>query len=217
MTPARDLLRHPAVLVAAGIAWMAVVVAGMGLLMAYDNRPGEVADAPSTWPADSRLPRDAGGPTLVMLAHPRCDCTKASVTELAELLARSPRRPRTFVVFIRPGQFPGGWEQTPLWRTAAGMSGVTVVRDDDGAEARRFGVKTSGQVLLYDAAGRLLYSGGTTGSRGKTGNNAGRAAILAALEGGAADPSRPVFGCPLFAPSDEPASSTPHDHVPVSR
>ena len=78
--------------------WLASVGTGLAWLMAYDNTPGAPADAPATWPADSALSRDTSGPTLVMLAHPRCDCTRASIGELAELLARAGHRPRTFVV-----------------------------------------------------------------------------------------------------------------------
>ena len=190
-----------------GALWLGAVAAGLAALMAYDNRPGIAADAPVEWPADSRLARDPDGPTLVMLAHPRCDCTRASLAELAELLARSPRRPQAYVVFIRPGPVQGGWEQTDLWRRAEAIPGVTVVRDAQGAEARRFGVRTSGQVLLYGAGGRLLYSGGTTGSRGKTGDNAGRAAVLAALAGDGSQDSSPVFGCSMFGPADAAAEA----------
>jgi hypothetical protein len=145
--------------------------------------------------------RDSSGPTLVMLAHPQCDCTRASISELAELLARAPQRPRSYVVFIKLGSVGTAWERTALWQRAANIPGVTILRDDDGQEAQRFGVHTSGQVLVYDAAGQLRYSGGTTGSRGKTGNNPGRAAVLDLLRGGPAESTRPVFGCPLFAPS----------------
>jgi hypothetical protein len=201
----RPVVRQRVIWGAAGIVWMVAVGAGLRGLMVYDNRPGPGATAPPEWPIESRLERDAGGPTLVMLAHPRCDCTSASLTELEELLARSTTRPRTYVVFIRPGRVPGGWERTALWQRATGLDGVTVVRDDDGIEARRFGVQTSGQVLVYDAAGRLTYSGGTTGSRGKTGNNIGRAAILAALSGAPGLAVASVFGCALFGPGDDAA------------
>jgi hypothetical protein len=94
------------------VLWLASAATGLTWLMAYDNTPGTPANAPSGWPAGSMLARDAAGPTLVMLAHPRCDCTRASIGELAELLARAPRRPRTFVVFVRPGGVPTAWEQT---------------------------------------------------------------------------------------------------------
>jgi hypothetical protein len=194
-----------------GAAWLGCVVAGLAALMNYDNSPGVAAAAPPAWPADSRLARDPAGPTLVLLAHPRCDCTRASVSELAELLARARQRPRTFVVFIKPGRVRDGWEQTALWRAASDIPGVTIVRDDQGLEAQRFGVETSGQVLLYGADGQLWYSGGTTGARGKTGANVGRAAVLAALDGERRRAaSAPVFGCSLFGAADAPDELTVH-------
>jgi hypothetical protein len=182
------------------VVWFVSVGTGLAWLMAYDNTPGAAANAPSSWPAGGTLPRDTAGPTLVLLAHPRCDCTRASIGELAELLASAKQRPRTFVVFIRPGGVAAGWEKTGTFEQATRIPGVTVVRDDKGTEADRFGVWTSGQTLLYDRDGQLLYSGGITAARGKPGSNAGRSALLDLLAG--ARPTRatnPVFGCSLFA------------------
>jgi len=182
------------------LVWLASAATGLAWLMTYDNTPGTPANAPSDWPADSTLARDAAGPTLVMLAHPRCDCTRASIGELAELLARAPRRPRTYVVFLRPGNVPAAWDQTGTFDQATKIPGVTVIRDSDGDEALRFGVSTSGQTLLYDRDGRLLYSGGITGARGKSGNNTGRSTVLQLLAG--EHPARAtaqVFGCSLFS------------------
>jgi hypothetical protein len=182
------------------VMWLTSVGTGLGWLMAYDNTPGTPADAPSRWPAASTLARDGSGPTLVMLAHPRCDCTRASIGELAELLASAKQRPRTFVVFIRPGGVAAGWETTGTFEQATRIPGVTVIRDDNGDEAGRFGVWTSGQTLLYGQDGRLLYSGGITGARGKSGSNTGRSAVLDLLAG-AQTPraTTQVFGCSLFA------------------
>ena len=182
------------------VVWFASVGTGLAWLMAYDNTPGTPANAPSRWPAGSALARDAAGPTLVMVAHPRCDCTRASIGELAELLARAPQRPRTFVVFIRPGGVGAAWEKTGTFDQATRIPGVTVIRDDNGHEADRFGAWTSGQTLLYDRDGHLLYAGGITGARGKSGSNTGRSTVLELLAG--ARPARAttqVFGCSLFA------------------
>lgn len=192
--------RSQRVLWAVLIVWLFSVGTGLAWLMAYDNTPGAPADASVGWPAGSTLPRDASGPTLVMLAHPRCDCTRASLGELAELLARAQQRPRTFVVFIRPGGVAAGWEKTGTFVQATRIPGVTVIRDDNGAEAERFGVSTSGQTLLYDRDGQLVYSGGITGARGKSGSNTGRTTLLELLAG--AHPTRAtaqVFGCSLFS------------------
>jgi hypothetical protein len=182
------------------VVWLASAGTGLAWLMAYDNTPGTPANAPSRWPADSTLARDAAGPTLVMLAHPRCDCTRASIGELAELLARTPRRPRTFVVFLRPGSVPAAWEKTSTFDQATKIPGVTVIRDGDGNEAVRFGASTSGQTLLYDRDGRLVYSGGITGARGKAGNNTGRSTLFHLLAGEhPTSATAQVFGCSLFS------------------
>ena len=86
---------------------------GAGRLRQQPRRGGAGARAVAGGePAGARR----GRPTLVMLAHPRCTCTRASVGELAELMARAPRRPKAYVVFIKPGRSaPGGWERTDLW------------------------------------------------------------------------------------------------------
>lgn len=198
-----------------GACWLTATGFGLVSLMSYDNRPGLAAVAPAAWPADSRISRDSERATLVMLAHPRCDCTSASLGELAELLARAETRPRAFVVFIKPESVTGDWEQTALWRAAARIPDVTVLRDDGGHEARRFGTVTSGQILLYDVHGQLAFSGGTTGARGKPGDNAGRATLLALLNGQRANrTTTPVYGCALSGPNDAGSSETSriHDH-----
>jgi hypothetical protein len=191
---------------ALGVVWLIVVSAGLAWLAAFDNAPGVAAHAPPHWPVASRIARDATGPTLVMLAHPRCTCTRASLGELAELMSRANQPPKAYVVFIKPAGTAADWDDTDLWRSAAAIPGVTPVHDDDGLETERFGAETSGQTLLYDAAGRLIFSGGTTGSRGHVGDNAGRASILALLNRDAASRSATaVFGCPLFASASDDA------------
>ncbi len=190
---------------AAALVWLAGVGSGLWVLWAYDNRPGVGASAPGQWPAHTSLTRSADGPTLLLVAHPQCTCTSASLDELAEILARAAsNRPKTFVLFLKPSSFEDGWEQTDLWRRAAALPNVTVLRDDDGTEAHRFGVETSGQTMLYDDRGTLIYSGGITGSRGHAGENAGELALVALLTRGRADRRRAgVFGCSLFSTADQ--------------
>jgi len=186
-----------------GTLWLGGVVTGLGLLVGYDNRPGVAARAPASWPVDSRLVLDSERPTLVMLAHPLCDCTRASIAEFAELMARATAPPKAYIVFIEPSGIRRDWEKTDLWRAARAIPGVTLVRDAGSVEAQRFGVETSGQTFLYSVDGLLLFSGGTTGARGHMGDNQGRATILALLDH--EDPHRSVanvFGCPLFGLQD---------------
>jgi hypothetical protein len=190
--------------------WLVAAVAGMSAIWRFDNAPGIGATAPARWPADSILARAPDRQTLVLLAHPQCSCTHASLDELGEALARAGTQPRTYVLFLKPEAFSNGWEQTDSWRQAAALLDVTVVRDDSGLEARRFGAATSGQTLLYDADGNLLFSGGITAARGHAGDNAGRSELVTLLNRGPSAPpvtlnrgqsardATSVFGCPLF-------------------
>jgi hypothetical protein len=190
--------------------WLVAAVAGLSAIWRFDNAPGIGATAPARWPADSILARAPDRPTLVLLAHPQCSCTHASLDELGEALARAGARPRTYVLFLKPEAFSNGWEQTDSWRQAAALPDVMVLRDDSGLEARRFGAATSGQTLLYDADGTLLFSGGITAARGHAGDNAGRSELVTLLNRGPSAPAATlnrgqsardatsVFGCPLF-------------------
>lgn len=183
--------------------WLAAAAAGLWAVWAYDNTPGVEAKPLGSWPAATRLERASDRPTLVLLAHPHCSCTPASIAELAEVLARSSRAPRTYVVFLKPSTFEDGWERTALWQAAARIPNVTVVRDEDGLEAREFGAATSGQTFLFDSQGVLQFSGGITGARGHAGDNPGRASLIVLLNRMETRQRRTsVFGCPLFASAD---------------
>ena len=55
------------------------------------------------------------------LAHPQCVCTRASVGELAEALARAGTTPKTYVVFLKPSSFADGWEKTGSSRRGSSL------------------------------------------------------------------------------------------------
>jgi hypothetical protein len=191
-------------LLAAAVVWLSAVSIGLWILWGYENTPGVSAKAPDSWPADSHIQRATNQATLVMLAHPHCPCTRASIGELALLMAHSQGRVTAYVLFLKPQGFSDEWEKTDLWQSAASIPGVNVLIDDGGAEARRFHAATSGQTMLYDADGRLLFSGGITGSRGHAGDNAGRSAIVSLVNTGAAERDKTsVFGCRLFGENSE--------------
>jgi hypothetical protein len=119
-------------------------------------------------------------------------------------MAHSQGRLTAYVLFLKPAGFSEDWENTDLWRNAAGIPGVTAIVDDEGAEAKRFHAATSGQTFLFDANGQLLFSGGITGSRGHSGDNAGKIAIVSLVNSGASELTETsVFGCPLFDPDSE--------------
>ena len=196
--------KNKLILIATTALWLSMVAGGIAFLWSYESTPGVAAAPLEQWPAGSRLHRSDDRATLVMLAHPHCPCTRASINELSRLMTQAQGRVAAYVLFVKPTDFPDGWEKTDLLTSAAAIPGVTVVRDDEGVEAARFHAATSGQTMLYDAGGKLLFSGGITKGRGHAGDNAGRTAIVSLLntnEAGLRD--TPVFGCPLFAGNTE--------------
>lgn len=181
-------------------AWLLAVCGGLAFLASHANRPGAVGVVPSTWPAGSRLERATDRATLVVGLHPGCPCSRATVEELDRLMARGHERVTVHALVLKPSGFAERWEETDVWRALAAIPGVRLHRDVDGVESDRFGAATSGQVALYDADGRLAFSGGITASRGHVGDNAGAEAIGALLDGAprvAALRQTPVFGCAL--------------------
>jgi hypothetical protein len=181
-----------------GLIWVAAVTLGARTLLRYENTPGRVGLVSATWPSASAIQRSAEKSTLVMLAHPHCPCTRASMGELAQIMAHAQGKVQAYVLFMKPNGAGADWDDTDLRHQAATIPGVTVLTDANGTEAERFGVKTSGHTLLFGRDGVLLFSGGITSSRGHAGGNAGESAILAALTGGQVDyPQTPVFGCSL--------------------
>jgi hypothetical protein len=179
------------------LTWLATIAAGLSILLNYDNKPGAVGAVPAQWP-DSPINRPVDSDTLVMAAHPRCPCTRASIDELARVMARVQGKLAAYVLLVRPIGKQADWDDTDLRRSASAIPGVTVLTDIDGVEARRFGAETSGHTLLYDKDGHLVFSGGITESRGHAGDNAGESAIIALVNKQTKDRTGSfVFGCPL--------------------
>jgi hypothetical protein len=191
----------------AAIALAATLALGTSHLWNFVNTPGEAAVAPRAWPIDSTLTRDLSLPTLVLLIHPHCPCSRATLDELAKLMTDCNGKLTAFVLMLHPAGTPANWEHTDLWTTAQSIPGVRVLVDEQGREALRFGAQTSGQALLYAADQHLLFSGGITESRGHEGDNDGRSAIAALVLGDAPPHTSlartPVYGCPLFNASSE--------------
>jgi hypothetical protein len=200
-------LRHKPLVLLGIILWIFATGFGFLKLVRFENAPGEATAAPSQWPQSSEIRRDATRPTLVMILHPQCSCSRAALGELALIMSRADGRADAHALFFRPSGVGKEWVQNDLWRDAAAIPGVEARIDDQGKEARLFHATTSGSVVLYDRDGRLIFEGGITPSRSHSGDNAGRSAIVALLNGGLPERTRTfVFGCSLLdsrTPGDE--------------
>ena len=190
--------------------WLFAMGTGIVLVLDYENASGSVGNVPKQWLSGTSIPLDPARDTLIVFAHPRCPCTRASLGELNRLLAQSGGRIAAHVLFFRPSNESADWAHTELWRTAATIPGVTVQDDIDDALARKFGAETSGYVLLYDPHGKLLFRGGITGSRGHAGDNVGESAIISLAMGKPASVAQtPVYGCSLLNESNCQNTVTP--------
>lgn len=181
--------------------WAVGVALGTIAMVRYEFEPGATPDAPDVWPAESTLDRTQDAFSLFVFAHPQCPCTRATLGELARIVAVCRNQVNVTVVFLDPETFPNEWVESDLWHQAARIPGVRVIRDAQGAETRRFGVTTSGHTLLYDGSGRLRFSGGITASRAHEGDNIGKhvtvTTVLNQYSSGSARTCY-VFGCPIL-------------------
>jgi hypothetical protein len=181
--------------------WIVAAALGQRVMLNYDYTAAAPGTPPAKWPTASKVLRAPGLPAIVVVAHPHCPCSRATVEELARLMARLQNKATATVIFVRPPGFAQDWEMTDLWRSAARIPGVAVLSDVSGTEAQLFGAQASGQTMLYDAAGNLQFSGGITASRGHAGDSAGRKAILSIVSTGQFSTRHTsVYGCSLHDP-----------------
>ena len=182
------------------LVFAAVSISGFIWLSTYNNSPGQCGAVPPDWPAKSRLVMDSNRTNLVLVVHPRCPCSRATIYELSDIMAQCENAVTAHILWLKPQFTSDGWEVTDLWQQAAAIPGVRMVTDYDGVEALNFGAATSGQMVLFDHQGHLVFQGGITVSRGHRGENLGRAAVMDWLTKGTSNCREfCVFGCPLFA------------------
>ncbi|HWD93189.1 MAG TPA: hypothetical protein VG938_12665 [Verrucomicrobiae bacterium] len=198
----------PSTLIAV-VLWLSAVVMGMALILRHANTPGAQSETPLHWPMGSRISLASNQPTLIMFAHPRCPCTRASLAELDSLVANCRGYFSAQVWFIKPAGTDNDWTNSSIWHQAAAIPGVAIYCDDNEIESRRFHAETSGHTVLYNQKGVLLFQGGITASRGHLGDNAGLSALEQLLRRTITNQIQTkVFGCPLYSKS-RPQGETP--------
>ncbi len=185
-------------IVAAGVCWLAAIVAGFTAATLYEQTPAAVHASAEFWPTETRCQPPAGKPLLVMFIHPKCPCTRSSLEEVSQLQRRCGDLLDLQFVFLQPADASWRTEETAHWRTARALNAGSSLIDAEGVEHRRFGATTSGEAFLYAADGRLAFRGGMSIGRGHSGESPGRLAIESLVSRGTAStPSTPVYGCSL--------------------
>jgi hypothetical protein len=181
------------------IVWAVLVSWGWMALSRYENTPGRAQAPLQHWPSVTKISRTIDLPTMVIFLHPHCPCSRATIAQLSVIMAHSQNKVRTHVVFVKLPGLSQDWVQTDLFKDALRIPGVQVMTDENGTEARAFHAQVSGQVMLYDRSGALVFNGGITSSRGHQGDNEGQDAIIGYLTKGVITKRQtPFFGCFLF-------------------
>ena len=193
---------------AALAVWCLIIAACIWWQAKKEWTPGEAGAAPVRLSADG-LGLGVGGsgrPLVVLALHPRCPCSRASLTEFGAIVRDEGTTADVVILLGAPDDADGAWLASDVARRAAtaaeAIPGARVVLDKGGRIGSRLGLRTSGHVLVYDADGRLAYSGGVTRSRGMLGPSGGGRAMRRALHApgtvtGIEASGAPVYGCAL--------------------
>lgn len=187
---------------AAGLVWFITTTFGFYCLTNYAVTSGVQTEQPGRWPTNVSLNVRPNGRQLLMFAHPRCPCSRASIQELSRLVAIT--NSRATVVFWSPDiadrdiSEQAEWKESRLVRQVQQDSRLEVRFDPEGRNMKQFGVTTSGHCLLYDSHANLVFSGGITLGRGHEGPNEGQDQLVRLLSEGRPIESNAAFEYPVF-------------------
>ncbi|MEM9066185.1 MAG: hypothetical protein AAGB51_11920 [Planctomycetota bacterium] len=184
--------------------WLALAIAGFIGLGVYANTPGRPTTGILRWPSDSGLALCEHSPTVVVFLHPRCDCSHATLANLARALPGLSAAPRIIGVLGHPlDKDPEDWCVGSLRTSLSRLPNSELRFDPEGVEAARFGATTSGHVMVFMPTSEPVFSGGLTIARGHEGRNGALDMFVRLLAAHEAPPQltcRPVFGCELVLP-----------------
>ncbi len=178
-------------------AWGLLLFGGFAGLWFHEGTPGEAAAAPANWPLASQLPHPQKPFTLVVFAHPKCPCFRNSEDALHRLVTEGGDSLSCTVVVAHPASEPEAWTQDFGNWFHSDLPSVCLIDDVGLLETKRFGARTSGEAMLFDAEGHLCFHGGLTPLRGHAGRGGGETQIVEILAGRPAAETAKVFGCSL--------------------
>jgi hypothetical protein len=187
------------------LGWLIMLAGGLLYFNKYETTPGVTRPSSNRWPSGGAVTFSPGKVNLVVFAHPRCPCTRASLAELKSLLKDCPAPVSAHILFWVPPNASSPWTTSDLWKQAEAIANVQLVADEGGQQAQCFGATTSGHLMIFASDGTRIYSGGLTNGRGRRGNDSGLAAIRSLIIQQRPLPTETaVYGCPLF---NSPSSS----------
>lgn len=170
--------------VALGILWALGVGGTMAAAMRYEATPGKAGIASD---------HARAGREVVMVVHPECPCTAASVQAFQRLLdeAKVPVRARLLIVAY--GKPDHDIAREKYAQAVPGARPAWIKADEAKV---RYGALTSGHTVGY-LDGKPVFSGGLTSGRGVESPSGSQWQLREFLEGKPIHSATPVFGCAL--------------------
>lgn len=174
-----------------GVVWAVLAVSVIAGALEYDSRPGE---------PPLRLPdATVAGPglwSLILMIHPDCPCTKATMRNLSTILESTRIPIKAEIVAAMPEGYKGPRANLAIARSIV-KSDLVVMSESSASE--RFGARTSGHLFVFDPDRNLVYSGGLTPARGAEDASSSLKWFQALVTQYPVASSGPTFGCPLAA------------------
>ena len=183
--------------------WIVTSLYGIYFSINYSSTPGESSKWSEPWPEQSQLKFEPDKFNFVVFLHPECDCSKATLNQIEEIVKDAgSEKIHYLAVFLLPEKMRIAWGESDLLKRTRGIKNLQIYIDDQ-KEFQRFGVKTSGQTLIFGPSKDLLFSGGLTVARGHIGVSMGQDFVLSLFKGRDLAKNKidkkinltPVFGC----------------------
>lgn len=135
---------------------------------------------------------------LLVFYHPHCPCTAASLRNLQRINSSLVSERKIYAFAFHPQDEPVTWIESPTTKLLRGIPNITIIPDREAIACQAFGLSTSGHMLVYDEAQRLIFSGGITPGRGHEGDCQSSFDLRQKINGEKSTLNYwPVYGCSI--------------------
>lgn len=179
--------------------WAIAIGVGTVWITDFSTGPGRTGDSPAVLPSVYLNENTTNLPKLFVFLHPYCQCSRATLAELSRLAERNMDLMEIHIFIVPLSDQSTESNSFDFEKKASEIPNAKLSTIGE-SEIKEFGAVTSGQTLLYDRQGNLVFSGGITRARGHEGDNFGSENIEEYLHGRDIPfVQTPVFGCLLTA------------------
>src|SRR4051794_31602620 len=118
------MVRSLVVNIASCLFCLLAIGAGLVWVSGFETAGADPSQSHGDWPKETPLSLDRTHLTLLMFAHPRCPCTRASLEELKAVLAIARGKVTAEVLFLSPSRKPSLWTLADRWHEATAIPGL---------------------------------------------------------------------------------------------